>query len=380
MPEFAVGAISEGDVVHVSGRALGELRLAAFQVLAAAEHERVELERSVRLFRGRRPQQDLSGRTVIIVDDGIATGCTALAAVKAARQLGAARVVLASPVVAPEARASLEGEVDDLVFLESPEGFFAVGAWYRLFPQTTDEEVVACLENARTEGDPPARGAAELACPEEGQVSIHSEGLEFAGSLAVPPGAKGVVVFSHGSASSRRNPRDRYLARLLRERGFATLLLDIEAPEDADAGVVLERQARRLVAAGRWLGRRADTGYLKAGLLGSSSGAAPALAAAALEPDLFAAVVCRGGRPDLAGERVLRRVWTPTLLVVGSRDEDVLRLNEGALDVLPGRRSLAVIPGGGHAFTEPGALEAVARFGARWFEEAFSAGKREACP
>jgi len=372
MPEYAVGAVAEGGVIVVAAEAAREVGLPDEEVRASAAREQAEVERRVRLYRGARPIADLSGRTAIVVDDGVATGCTARAAAAAARRLGAARVVLAAPVASPGARDALAREADEVVFAECPEGFFAVGAWYHDFRQTTDEEVVACLARARGGGDPPRTGA-PAGAPEEQEVSVRAEGLEFAGTAGVPPGAKGVVLFSHGSASSRRNTRDRYLARRLRDRGFATLLMDLEAPEDAEESVVLGRRARRLIAAARWLAGRPDTARLPAGIFGSSSGAAAALAAA-LEPGCFSAVVCRGGRPDLAGEGVLRRVRVPTLLIVGSRDEQVLRLNEQALGLLQCRHSLAVIPGAGHAFTEPGALDAAARLGAGWFDSGFGGG------
>ncbi|HVP67664.1 MAG TPA: phosphoribosyltransferase family protein [Anaeromyxobacteraceae bacterium] len=371
MPEYAVGAAAEGGVVVVSADAAREVGLPGEEVLAFAEREQGEIERRARLFRGGRPPPDLSGRTAILVDDGVATGCTARAAVRAARKLGAARVVVAAPVAAPDARAALAREADDVVFVEVPEGFFAVGAFYRDFRPTTDDEVVQWLSGARGGGEAPR--ARPPVAHDEGEVTIQSDGLEFPASAAVPPGAKGVVVFSHGSASSRRNPRDRYLARCLRERGLGTVFPDLEAPEGVEGGFV-ERRARRLLAAARWLAAREDTARLPAGLIGSSSGAAPALAAAALAPGCFSAVVLRGGRPDLAGEEVVRRVRTPTLLIVGGRDDHVLRLNEAALRLLPGRRSLAVVPGAGHAFAEPGALDAAARLGAGWFEEAFRQG------
>jgi putative phosphoribosyl transferase len=186
----------------------------------------------------------------------------------------------------------------------------------------------------------------------------------MAGCLAVPPGAKGVVVFAHGAGSSRKSPRNRYLAGLLRRQGLATLLLDLG---EESAGV--ERDAARLLEAIRWLGRRADTGHLRAGILGSSSGLAPALLAAAAGPRLVGAVVGRSGRPDLVGDVVLRHVAAPVLLLVGGHDPDVLRWNEAAILALPGRKSLVVIPGATHLFEEPGALDLAARHAGRWFVE-----------
>jgi putative phosphoribosyl transferase len=245
--------------------------------------------------------------------------------------------------------------------VEAPDGFFAVGAWYRSFPQTSDDEVVACLTRGRTAVSPCAP-AGEVH-DEEGCVNIPVAGAELAGCLAVPAGAKGVVVFAHGAGSSRKSPRNRYVAGLLRRQGLATLLLDLEgAGEGREA-------AAALLEAIRWLGQRADTGHLRAGILGSSSGAAAALLAAAAEPRLVAAVVGRSGRPDLASEQFLRHVTAPVLLIVGSRDPDVLKVNEAALLALPGPKSLVIVPGATHLFEEPGALDAVARHAGRWFAE-----------
>ncbi len=366
MPEFAVGAIAEGGVVHVSQETLASVGISHDEVVAIADREAAELERRVRRYRGARPIIDLRGRTVILVDDGVATGRTAIAAARAARELGAARVVLAAPVVAPAAVEELRHEVDDLVYVEAPEGFFAVGAWYRSFPPTSDEEVVACLErgrHARAGGTP--RGDRHDDRHEdlehEGHVSIPVAGAEMAGCLAVPAGARGVVVFAHGAGSSRKSPRNRYLAGLLRRHGLATLLVDLEGP-----GTSLERQAGRLLEAVRWLRQRADTGHLRAGILGSSTGAAAALLAAAAAPGLVGAVVGRSARADLVGDPVLRHVVAPVLLLVGGRDTEVLRACEAAVPALPGPRSLVVIPGASHLFEEPGALDLAARHAGRW--------------
>jgi putative phosphoribosyl transferase len=371
MPEYGIGAVAEGGAVYVSGEALRELGLGSRDMEAIAGREAAEVERRVQRYREGRPPPDLRARTVILVDDGIATGGTARAAVQAARAMRAARVVLAAPVVAPAAAAALRPEVDDLVYVEAPEEFFAVGAWYRSFPQTSDEEVAACLASARAGspvGPPPDLPAAGA----ETEVSIPEGGVSLAGTLAVPPGARGAILFAHGAGSWRGSPRNRRLAALLRERGFATLLVELEAPgEGADAG----RHATRLVEALRWLGRRPEAGHLRVGLLGSGRGGAAALAAAVLAPGAVGAVVCSGGRLDLAGERLLREVRAPTLLVVGSRDEEVLRVNEEALDLLPGTRAVAVVPGAGHLFEEPGAMEAVADLAGRWFAEHLAAGE-----
>ena len=194
-----------------------------------------------------------------------------------------------------------------------------------------------------------------------------------AGDLVVPPSARGVVLFAHGSGSSRHSPRNRIVAATLHEAQLATLLLDLLTEEEErvdlrtgelrfDIGLL----AQRLVAAIDWLGREAETAQLRLGCFGASTGAAAALVAAAERPDAVAAVVSRGGRPDLAGDS-LGRVRAPTLLIVGSKDTLVLELNRQAAEQLPGERDVTVVPGASHLFEEPGALDRVSGLARDWF-------------
>jgi dienelactone hydrolase len=194
------------------------------------------------------------------------------------------------------------------------------------------------------------------------------------GELALPEGARGVVMFAHGSGSSRRSPRNRYVAQSLRSSvGVATLLVDLLAPdEDAiDAATAEYRFDVRLLSDRvctivDWLAREPETRKMKTGVFGASTGAAAALVAAAERPEDVAAVVSRGGRPDLAGA-ALERVTAPTLLIVGGEDYPVIELNRSAFTALRAEKAFEVIPGATHLFEEPGALEEVARRAARWF-------------
>jgi pimeloyl-ACP methyl ester carboxylesterase len=208
---------------------------------------------------------------------------------------------------------------------------------------------------------------------DEQTVRVPVEGALLDGDLVVPSGATGVVLFAHGSGSSRFSPRNRYVASVL-QRTLATLMLDLLTPdeEETDRHTMAFRfdvdlLGERLVHATRWLRTQPRTRALAIGYFGSSTGAAAALLAAAALPDQVAAVVSRGGRPDLAA-RSLPRVYTPTLLLVGSRDAAVIPLNEAALAALPGRKELVVIPEATHLFEEPGALEQVAYLARDWFE------------
>jgi putative phosphoribosyl transferase len=205
-------------------------------------------------------------------------------------------------------------------------------------------------------------------------------GVVVDGDLVVPERAEGVVVFAHGTGSGRHSPRNRSVAAELQRHGLATLLLDLLTAEEEqidqrtrhlrfDIGLL----ARRLTGATTWLRDQTELAGLPVGYFGASTGAAAALVAAADEPDGVAAVVSRGGRPDLAGSG-LERVRCPTLLVVGGADEVVLDLNRQALDRLSAPASLEVVPGATHLFEEPGALEAVARLAAQWFTSHLAGG------
>jgi len=203
----------------------------------------------------------------------------------------------------------------------------------------------------------------------EREVEIISGKRTLCGILVVPPAAKGVVAFAHGSGSGRFSPRNQFVARVLQEAGLATLLLDLlEEQESQDRAKVFDINllAERLRIAADWLGREPETKTLPLGYFGASTGAGAALAAAANDPEAIRAVVSRGGRPDLAGEH-LKSVRAPTLLMVGGNDHVVIELNQRALRLLQCPKDLIIIPGATHLFEEPGTLEEVARLACDWF-------------
>ena len=207
-------------------------------------------------------------------------------------------------------------------------------------------------------------------------VRIPARRAVLDGILDVPLGARGMVVFAHGSGSGRLSPRNQYVAGVLRETGLATLLFDLLTPgeERIDAATAHLRfnvpfLAERLLAGTTWVAEQAPR--LSLGCFGASTGAAAALVAAATRPDLIEAVVSRGGRPDLAGA-ALRRVRAPTLLIVGGRDWPVIEMNQEALDALQTETELVVVPGATHLFEEPGALERVAALARGWFRSRLS--------
>jgi putative phosphoribosyl transferase len=204
-------------------------------------------------------------------------------------------------------------------------------------------------------------------------VDIPAGEVELAGDLAVPADTRGLVVFAHGSGSSRFSPRNRSVAQALRNRGLGTLLMDLLTPEeeevDARTGQLrfdIELLSDRLVAAVDWATARAELGGIPLGLFGASTGTAAALSAAASRPDVVKAVVSRGGRPDLATVD-LASVRAPTLLIVGGADHPVVKMNREAGERLGGEHRLEIVTEATHLFEEPGALEEVARLAGDWF-------------
>lgn len=207
-------------------------------------------------------------------------------------------------------------------------------------------------------------------------VVIQAGAVLLEGEWCLPAGAPGMVLFAHGSGSSRHSPRNQFVARILQDAGVGTLLFDLLTPEeerrdtrDGQLRFDIPFLAQRLMAATRWVTEQPEGARLGIGYFGSSTGGAAALVAAArLGPGVVDAVVSRGGRPDLAGD-ALRKVAAPTLLIVGGWDDVVLELNERASAELRGERQLAVVPRATHLFEEPGALEEVARLAAGWFHQ-----------
>jgi putative phosphoribosyl transferase len=204
-------------------------------------------------------------------------------------------------------------------------------------------------------------------------VGIRMAGTALAGTLTVPEAATGIVLFAHGSGSSRHSPRNRYVARVLHERRLATLLMDLLTPEEEESERLTRHLrfdigllAERVVGATRWLDEDATTSRLRLGFFGASTGAAAALVAAAFLPERVAAVVSRGGRPDLAGPS-LASVRAATLFIVGGEDKAVIEVNREALEQLRCEKELAIVPGATHLFEERGTLERAASKASDWF-------------
>jgi putative phosphoribosyl transferase len=367
-PELAVGAVSE------TGRRWIDTRLqqptgATDRYLEEAVAAEVAEAKRQQLKYGIEDLEDaVRGRTAILVDDGIATGATALVAIMSARDLGASRVVLATPVAPAQAISALEEYADEVLVLVTPEPFRAVGLHYRHFDQLDDEAVLRRLHEASTR------------MTNRGPVTVHIDRREVevsAGSvtlpaiLSVPTNAVGMVVFAHGSGSGRLSPRNRAVATVLHEAGMATLLADLLTEEEADDRrkvFDIDLLASRLLECVNYARQNVQVAGMRCGLFGASTGAAAALVAATEPSAHIRAVVSRGGRPDLAAG-ALEGVRCPTLLLVGSADTAVIALNRHAFDRLRSVKRLILIPGATHLFEEPGTLEEAARAARDWFRE-----------
>jgi putative phosphoribosyl transferase len=400
--ELAMGAIAEGGASVLNEDLVASLAVPRRAIEDVAAREQVELDRRKRLYRGARPSPDIQGKTVILIDDGLATGSTMEAAILALRQLRPTQIVVATPVGARESCDRIGQLADEVICASIPEWFSAVGQWYDDFSETSDDEVRRLLAAGSPDTVNAAGSSAQGAdlvrlirqravrlegtdketCPmaNSSELSIRAvpvrvpvSGDSLDGDLTVPTQATGIVLFAHGSGSSRHSPRNQFVARVLQQRRLATLLVDLltAAEETIDLRTARLRfdiplLASRLVSAIDWLQTQAATRALRVGLFGASTGGGAALVAAAERPQQIAAVVSRGGRPDLAAS-ALPKVTAPTLLIVGERDEPVIELNEEAMRQMRAPVSLQIVPGATHLFEEPGRLELVADFAADWF-------------
>ena len=351
-PELGIGALAEGAVQVIDTVLCERLGISDADVRRLVRARALELDVFTADIRRHHPRRDLTGRVVIVVDDGLATGSTAHAAIRSARRAGARHVVLAAPVGSSEAVRRLEEVADEVVCLLTPSDFSAVGDHYDDFTQVTDSEVLAYL-GASTRVD----------------VLIPVGDASLIGILEVPVGSRVLAIFAHGSGSGRLSPRNQEVARVLREGGIATLLIDLLTEREAADRVEtfdIDHLANRLEGALAWARTDPHTQHLAVALFGASTGAAAALTVAARCPDLVRSVVSRGGRPDLATAS-LPRVQAPTLLIVGGDDVEVLRLNREALGRLRCPATLEVIPGASHLFEEPGTLQHAAALAREWF-------------
>ena len=369
--EVAMGAIAEGSRSIVEDSVRWYLGVPRHIVSRVAARERVELERRVKLYRGG-ALRDVRGRTVLLVDDGIASGATLRAAAAALRRLRPARLIAAVPVASPDHCDDVRKVVDELVVLATPSPFETVAHWYEEFSPVSDADVMRLLR--RVAGEVPRLATADSADEsDEVETQVPIRGSESIGAdLGFPnESPHGLVILAHGGGSTRHSYRNRYLAGRLRMEGWATLRVDLLTPAEQagdaagdvrfDIGLISER----LQTATEWASRTAVPGADRIVLLGASTGAAAAISAAAARPDLVAGVASRGGRVDLAGT-ALQQVRAPVLMVVGGADVETLQRNRDSAGRITSAKRIVVVPGAGHTFEEPGALGAVGEHVVRW--------------
>ena len=381
-PELGMGAIGEGGVRILNPVILSEAGVTPGELEAVERRERAELERRARVYRGGRPRVPVEGRVALVVDDGIATGSTARAACRVARAHGATRVVLAAPVAPAVARRTMVGDADEVIVLHAPEAFRAIGEFYDDFGQVTDEEVVGLLARHTAGAAHAASATAGAPRTLDAEVTIPAGEVELHGHLRIPERALGVVLFAHGSGSSRHSPRNRHVADVLHRASLGTLLFDLLTDDEAldrsnvfDIGLL----ARRLSAATRWVRALPQASALPVGWFGASTGAGAALLAATEPGAEPAAIVSRGGRPDLAAPH-LGEVRSPTLLIVGGLDDIVLELNREARSQMRCECLVAVVPGATHLFEERGTLQRAAELARDWFVAHFGGAGSERAP
>jgi putative phosphoribosyl transferase len=355
--EFAIGSVTEsGEIALGPGAKKHGITLA--DVAEQAKERSAELKRKRQLYTPGKKNIDPKNRTAVIVDDGIATGATMSAAVKHLRDGGAKKVIVVAPVASRQAVSRLRDEGAEVRVLAEPEDFRAVSLYYDDFPEVTDEEIQRLLSIS------------------QGEIILKRGPVELKAILTVPASPTGTVVFAHGSGSGRLSPRNQYVADVLNRHGQATILADLLTENESEdrANVFdIELLASRLVLISEWLRQDKRLKSVPFGFFGASTGGGAALVAAAKLGNQVAAVVSRGGRPDLAGE-ALGKVKVPTLLIVGGNDGPVVSMNQSAFEKLKCEKRLEIVPGATHLFEEEGALEKVAFFAADWFGLHFSAG------
>lgn len=366
-PELALGAIDERGRMILDDNAVSRAG-------ATRDYLNREAEQQLALIRERRQRYTgghvgvaIAGRTVIVVDDGLATGATMLAALRAARALQPARLICAVPVAAQDSLTQVASTADEVVCLASPTPFGSVGRYYQEFNEVSDASVAEALQTSDHPSSKPVVSHPTI---------IRADHVELYGDYAPSLEPHGIVVFAHGSWSSRLSVRNRFVADEMNRKGFSTLTFDLLTPQEDRSRATrfnIPLLAERLQAALDWARQVSEPRNLPIALFGASTGAAAALAVAAARPNDVSAVISRGGRTDLVGRPILARVRVPTLMIVGGADSEVLLLNEAAKATMGAHAELSVVPGATHLFEEAGALEQVASLATEWLAKILGA-------
>jgi predicted phosphoribosyltransferase/dienelactone hydrolase len=364
-PELAIGATTAIGATYINEAVAAEVGADKRYIEAETKKQIEEAKRREELFdSSRRPK--VGGRTVIVVDDGIATGATAIAAVRSIKAEGAERVILAIPVGPPETVRQLRGEADEVICLDENPGFWAVGQFYVEFNPVSDDEVRRILDSFVAVAADPSR-----------RVEIRRDDVRLVGILTTPAerGAFPLVVFVHGLGSGKDSPRNRVIAERLVETGIATLLFDLSGhgESSADRTEGIEAFVLDLEAAFAWAERQEDVKPELIGIAGSSLGATVAVRALGQGRVHPKAMVLRG--PPMDPEE-FRQVHVPSLVLVGSRDSLRFEAERGVAENPD--LSLSVVEGASHLFEEPGTLEEALQRTVDWFSSKFFASIRSA--
>lgn len=357
--ELAVGAVCEGEEPIWNESLLRRLGLTPASMESAVEVEKATIERQAEELRMGKPAPNVKGKTVILVDDGLATGATMLAAIHHVSLHGAEEVVVAVPAAAASTADMLRDDVDAVIAVTEREDLYSVGQWYRDFSQVSEDEVLSILmKNSRRTSGTHSR-----------DVEIYLEDVALKGDLTTLDQMKALVIFAHGSGSGRKSPRNQQVAKYLQSQGFGTLLFDLLTPEEEQHRTNvfdISLLSDRLVHATRWLREQSEMAGLPIAYFGASTGGGAAIRAAAMlgKGESVYAIISRGGRPDLAQE-ALDMVATPVLLLVGGLDREVIHLNRMAALRLA-HAEVSIVPGATHLFEEPGTLDEVSKRATAW--------------
>lgn len=348
-PELAMGAVGERGVVALNDDVVRLFDVTPAVIRVAVDREQIEIGRRVIAYRGERSLENLTNKTVVIVDDGLATGATAKAACEIVRKYDPAHIVLAVPVAPRGWEKAFVNLADDCIALHKPSDFRSVGEWYVRFNEVSDADVRDLLHR------PPSAG-------KEVRIVLR-ESAALRGYLHVPEGADTIVLFVHGQGSDSKSPRSQKLAQYLSAAGYATLLFDLTTTQEAEyrnSQFDLNKFVDRVCEVVDWCAQEKETSYLRIVLFGASTGGGISVLAATKRPDSVEAVITRGGRVDLV-ESQGQKISCPLLMIVGSRDREVLEINRRYAQRLKGLAHVATVTDASHLFEEPGAMDEVAR-------------------
>lgn len=369
-PELAIGACTANGGLYLNDDLIHDLGVGEAYLDREVERKRAEARDRELRFRGGRPSPALTGRIVILVDDGLATGATIRAAVQSVRRAGPSKLVAAVPVGAPESCASLRGEVDELVCLWEPDGFMAVGQFYRDFSPTEDDEVERILREASRDT--------------HREVTFrNSRGRRLAGTLLLPRDAERppVVLFAHGFNSSRRSSRNLMIAERLVASGIAAFLIDFTGHGDSEGDIrdaTVEQMADDLRSAIDYISAEAAVDAERIGLSGSSSGGIVSAREAAWDERVRVLVLRSVPAEDLF--EAAARIRATTLVIAGANDIPIVEEDRALADVIAGPHHFDVVPHAGHLFERPGEMERVTDLSVDWFVSHLRADMRPTPP